>query len=60
MSKNFHEARNELKQALASQKSILANLQRMGFTNADREVKSCIRNIRDIERDLKVNYSLAV
>lgn len=60
MAKDWNLARSELKAALISQKQMLEGFKRMGYTQEDREVKSCERNIRDIERDLKTNYSLAV
>lgn len=60
MSKDWNHARNALKEALHTQKSMLKDMERVGYTDADREVRSIKRNIRDIEHDLRTNYSLAI
>ena len=60
MSKDWNHARNALKEALRTQKSMLKDMERVGYTDADREVRSIKRNIRDIEHDLRTTYSLAV
>ena len=58
--RNWNQKRGELKEALRNQKEMMESLKRRGYTEDDREVKSCKRNIRDIERDLRTNYSLAI
>lgn len=57
---NWNQKRGELKEALYDQQKMLENLKMRGYTQEDREVKSCERNIRDIKRDLRTNYSLAI
>ena len=54
---NWNQKRSELKEALYNQREMLESLKKRGFAETDREVKSCQRNIRDLERDLKQNFS---